>query len=60
MSKERLNGGSKQGKASVTRTPDRGGIHSLLDVIDTALHLRYFFVQSKRPFKIPIPSRVKT
>ncbi len=54
ISQERLNGGSKQGKASVTCSPDSGGMHSRSAVIDTALPLRYFSVYPKRPFKIPI------
>ncbi len=54
MSQERLHGGGKQGRASVTGPPDSGGMHSLIGVIDTALPLRYVSVQPKRPFKIPI------
>jgi len=36
--------GGKQGRASVNCSPDRGGIHFLIGVIDTALPLRYFSV----------------
>ncbi len=56
MSQERLHGGGRQGRASVTCSPDRGGMHSLIGVIDTARLRWYFSVQSKRPFKIPIPA----
>ncbi len=42
MSQERRHGGGKQGRASVTCSPDRGGIHSLIGAIDTPLRLRYF------------------
>ena len=52
MSQERLNGG---GRASVTGSPDSGGIHSLIGVIDTARLRRYFSGCQKSPFKIPIP-----
>jgi len=55
MSQERLHGGGKQGRVSVNCSPDSGGIHSLIGVIDTAQVLRYFAVCPKRPFKIPIP-----
>ncbi|MCH8039128.1 MAG: hypothetical protein IH977_02135 [Nitrospinae bacterium] len=55
MSQERLHGGGKPGRASVNGSPDRGGIHSLIGVIDPSLVLWYFSVQLKRPFKIPIP-----
>ena len=43
------------GKASVTGSPDRGGIHSLIGVIDTARLRWYFSDWPKRAFKIPIP-----
>ncbi len=55
MRQERLYGGGQQGRASVTCSPDRGGSHFLIGVIDTALPRWYFPVQPKRPFKIPIP-----
>ncbi len=42
MSQERRHGGGKQGRAAVTCAPDSGGIHALIGVIDTPLHLRYF------------------
>ncbi len=42
MSQERRHGGGKYGGASVTGSPDRGGMQSLIGVIDTALPLRYF------------------
>ncbi len=56
MSQERRHGGDKPGKASVNGSPDHGGSHSLIGVIDTPRLLWYFSVQSKRAFKIPIPS----
>jgi hypothetical protein len=37
MSQERRHGEGKQGRASVTGSPDSCGIHSLIGVIDTAL-----------------------
>ncbi len=55
MSQERLRGGGRPGRASVTCSPDSGGMPSLIGVIDTALLRWYFPVQPKRPFKIPIP-----
>jgi len=55
MSQERLHGGGKQGRASVTCSPDRGGMQSLIGAIDPSLVFWYFSVQLKRPFKIPIP-----
>jgi len=42
MSQERRHGGGKPGDASVTGSPDSGGMHALIGVIDTPLHLRYF------------------
>ena len=42
MSQERRHGGGTPGRASVTYSPDRGCMHSLLGVIDTALPLQYF------------------
>ncbi len=41
MSQERRHGGGKSGRASVTGSPDRGGMHSLISAIDTPLPLRY-------------------
>jgi len=38
MSQERLHGGGQPGRASVTGLPDRGGSHSLIGAIDTALN----------------------
>ena len=55
LSHERRHGGGKQGRAAVTGSPDRGGMQSLIGVIDPSLVLWYFSVQLKRPFKIPIP-----
>ena len=55
MSQERRHGGGKPGRASVTGSPERCGMHSLIGVIDTALLLGYCFVCPKRPFQIPIP-----
>ena len=55
MSQERRRGGGKPGRASVTGSPDHGGMHALIGAIDTALLRWYFPVQPKRPFKIPIP-----
>jgi len=34
LSQERRHGGGKQGRASVTGSPDSGGSHSLIGVID--------------------------
>ncbi len=42
MSQEQRQGGGKQGRATVTCSPDSGGMHSLIGAIDTALPLRYF------------------
>ncbi len=55
MNRERRHGGGKQGRASVTGSPDRGGIPSLIGVIDIALFLRYFSGCPKRAFIFPIP-----
>jgi hypothetical protein len=55
MSQERRHGGGKPGRAAVNGAPDSGGTQSLIGAIDIALLLRYFSVQLKRPFKIPIP-----
>ncbi len=55
MSQEQLHDGGKLGRASVHCAPDRGGIHSLIGVIDTALLRRYCSVWPKRPFIFPIP-----
>ena len=43
MRQDRLHGGGTPGRASVTGSPDRGGMHSLIGVIDTSRLLRYFF-----------------
>ncbi len=37
MSRERRHGGGQQGRAAVNRSPNSGGIHALIGVIDTAL-----------------------
>ncbi len=42
MSQERRHGGGQPGRASVTCSPDRGGMQSLMGVIDTVLLLWYF------------------
>jgi len=55
MSQERRHGRGKQGRASVTCSPDSGSIHSLIGVIDTLRPLRYVSGWSKKAFKIPIP-----
>jgi len=39
MSQERIHGGGKQGRASVNRSPDSCGIHSLIGAIDTPRRL---------------------
>ncbi len=44
LSQERLHGGGKPGRASVTGSPASGGMHSLIGMIDTSLRLRYFSV----------------
>ena len=41
MSQEWLHGGGKRGRASVTCSPDRGGMHSLIGAIDTPRLRRY-------------------
>ncbi len=48
MRHERRHGGGQQGRASVTGSPDRGGSHSLIGVIDTLPPLRYFSVWLKK------------
>ncbi len=55
MSQERLLGGGKQGRASVNRSPDSGGIHSLIGAIDTSRLIRYCSGCPKRAFLFPIP-----
>ncbi len=55
ISQERLHGGSKQGRASVTCSPDSCGIPSLIGVIDPPLLLWYFSGWPKRAF-LPIPT----
>jgi len=44
LGQERLHGGGKQGRASVTGAPDSGGMQSLIGVIDTSRLLRYVSV----------------
>ncbi len=56
MSQERLHGGGTPGRASVTGSPDRGGMHSLIGVIDPPRILWYFSGWPKSPFIVPIPS----
>jgi len=58
MSQERRHGGGKPGRAAVTGSPDSGGIHSLIGVIDTSRLLRYFSGWPKSLFIVPIPERV--
>jgi len=58
LSQERLHGGGKPGRASVNRSPDSCGIHSLMGVIDTGRLLCYFSARLKSPFIVPIPVRV--
>jgi len=41
ISQERRHGRGKQGRASVTGSPDRGGIHSLIGASDTPRLRRY-------------------
>jgi len=55
MSQERRHGGGKQGRAFVTGSPDRGGMHSLIGMIDTVLLRRYFSGWPKRACIVPIP-----
>ncbi len=55
MSQERLHGGGKPGRASVTGSPDSGGMHSLIGVIDTALLRWYFSARPKSPFFFLFP-----
>jgi len=43
MSQERRHVGGKPGRASATCSPDSGGIHSLIGVIDPPRPLCYFF-----------------
>ena len=43
LSQERRHGGGKQGRASVTCSPDRGGMNSLIGMIDAPLPRRYCF-----------------
>ena len=50
MSQERIHGGGKQGRASVTCSSDSGGMHSLIGVIDTALPFGYFSARPKARF----------
>ena len=50
MSQARRHGGAKQGRASVTCSPDSGGIHSLIGVIDPPQLLEYFSGCPKRAF----------
>jgi len=42
LSQERRHGGGKPGRASVNGSPDRGGIHALIGVIDPPRLLWYF------------------
>jgi len=55
MSQERTHGGGKQGRVSVTGSPDSGGIHSLIGAIDTALLLCHFSGCPKMAFISSIP-----
>ncbi len=48
LGQERRHGGGKQGRASVTGSPDRGGMQSLIGAIDTSRLLRYFSARPKR------------
>ncbi len=54
LSQERLHGGAKQGRASVTCAPDSGGMHSLMGAIDTPRLLWYFSARPKRACIVPI------
>ncbi len=56
MSQKWRHGGGQPGRASITGSPDSGGIHSLIGVIDTSRLLRYFFVCPKRACIFPIPN----
>ena len=55
MGQERRHDGGKQGRASVTSSPDSGGLHSLIGMIDPSLLLRYFSARPKRACIFPIP-----
>ena len=57
MSQERRHSGGKQGRAAVTGSPDRGGIHALSGAIDTSRLLWYFSVCPKSPCIFPIPNK---
>ena len=49
MSQEQIHGGGKQGRASVTCSPDRGGIHSLIGVLTPrSLFGTFLFAQKGR------------
>ena len=56
MSQERRHGGGKPGRASVNCSPDSGGMHSLIGVIDTPRRLRDFFVCPKGRVLFPFVS----
>ena len=59
MNQERIHGGGKSGRASVTCSPDSGGMQSRLGVIDTPRPLCYFSCRPKRAFIIPRSTRVR-
>ena len=54
MSQERIHGGGKQGRASVTCSPDRGGMHSLIGAIDTPCSFGTVLLAPKRACIVPI------
>ena len=55
MSQERLHGGAKQGRASVTGSPDRCGMQSLIGAIDPPRLRRYFLGYPIRALIFTIP-----
>jgi len=58
MSQERLHGGGKPGRASVTGSPDSGGSHSLIGVIDTVLLFATFLFDQKGRVLFLFPNSV--
>ena len=48
LSQERLHGGGTQGRASVTGSPDRGGMQSLIGVIDPSTASLVLFCPAKK------------
>ncbi len=56
MSQEGRHGGDKQGRAAVNGSPDSGGMHSLIGVIDPPLLHWYCSGWPKRACIVPIPA----